>query len=222
MACSQPGKKPSGSIDQIYYFIYYLLISETVSRLKISFWFRNWEIMSKVLQSYPKCKSEDGQMEMFYRGIGKRRASHQSSEHDLEEQIGEWANMTWFLLALGGVCLLKRRQQAAAAAQAQQQQQQYHFYHSYLQQQHPQQLNTSGHRYVTEQYHLPHKSSYNFYYPGVTAINQTGQLNTSLYSGTAGNTSLMTARGNSLYPNTSAINNTHEGTQEIQYCPVTQ
>lgn len=74
--------------------------------------FRNWEATSKILQSYPKGKTEDGQVEMFHRTIGKRRASsHQSSEHDLEEQITEWANMTWFLLALGGVCLQKPRTQ---------------------------------------------------------------------------------------------------------------
>lgn len=71
--------------------------------------FRNWEATSKILQSFPKGKPEDGQAEMFHRTIGKRRASHQSSEHDLEEQITEWANMTWFLLALGGVCLQKPR-----------------------------------------------------------------------------------------------------------------
>lgn len=71
--------------------------------------FRNWEATCKILQSYPKGKAEDGQAEMFHRAIGKRRASHQSSEHDLEEQITEWANMTWFLLALGGVCLQKPR-----------------------------------------------------------------------------------------------------------------
>lgn len=70
--------------------------------------FRNWEVSSKVLQTFPKLKTEDAQAEMFHRGMGKRRASHQSSEHDLEEQINEWANMTWFLLALGGVCLQKR------------------------------------------------------------------------------------------------------------------
>ncbi|XP_037955193.1 neurofibromin isoform X2 [Teleopsis dalmanni] len=69
--------------------------------------FRNWELISKVLQTYPKYKTEDAQAELFHRGVGKRRASHQSSEHDLEEQINEWANMTWFLLALGGVCLHK-------------------------------------------------------------------------------------------------------------------
>lgn len=68
-------------------------------------------IHAQILQSYPKGKLEDGQAEIFHRTIGKRRASHQSSEHDLEEQITEWANMTWFLLALGGVCLQKPRTQ---------------------------------------------------------------------------------------------------------------
>lgn len=73
--------------------------------------FRNWETISKILQSYPKGKPEDSQVEMFHRTIVKRRASHQTSEHDLDEQITEWANMTWFLLALGGVCLQKPRPQ---------------------------------------------------------------------------------------------------------------
>ncbi|XP_054010836.1 neurofibromin isoform X2 [Hylaeus anthracinus] len=69
--------------------------------------FKNWEVTSRQLVSYPKSKTEDGQME-FYRSTGKRRASHQNSEHELEEQINEWANMTGFLCALGGVCLQKR------------------------------------------------------------------------------------------------------------------
>ncbi|XP_037923398.1 neurofibromin isoform X2 [Hermetia illucens] len=80
--------------------------------------FRNWEATSKLLQSYPKYKTEDGQAEVFHRGMGKRRASHQSSEHDLEEQITEWANMTWFLLALGGVCLQRPRLQRQLQSQA--------------------------------------------------------------------------------------------------------
>lgn len=79
--------------------------------------FRNWEATCKILQSYPKGKSEDGQ-EIFHRAIGKRRASHQSSEHDLEEQINEWANMTWFLLSLGGVCLQKPRSHTHRIAQS--------------------------------------------------------------------------------------------------------
>lgn len=67
----------------------------------------------KLLQTYPKGKADEGQAEMFHRSMGKRRTSHQSSEHDLEEQITEWANMTWFLLALGGVCLQKPRTRIA-------------------------------------------------------------------------------------------------------------
>ena len=82
---------------------------KTLSNLIIHWPFRNWEASSKILQTYPKCKTEDGQAEIFHRGMGKRRASHQSSEHDLEEQIIEWANMTWFLLAMGGVCLQRPR-----------------------------------------------------------------------------------------------------------------
>ncbi|KAG8232721.1 hypothetical protein J437_LFUL013314, partial [Ladona fulva] len=71
--------------------------------------FRNWETSTKMLTSYPKAKMEDGQVEAaFHRGMGKRRASHQSSEHELEDQINEWANMTGFLCALGGVCLQRK------------------------------------------------------------------------------------------------------------------
>lgn len=61
-----------------------------------------------MLTSYPKAKLEDGQMEALPWSIGKRRSSHQSSEHELEEQINEWANMTGFLCALGGVCLQRK------------------------------------------------------------------------------------------------------------------
>lgn len=45
------------------------------------------------------------QVESFCRSNVKRRAAHQNSEHEVEEQINEWANMTGFLCALGGVCL---------------------------------------------------------------------------------------------------------------------
>ncbi|XP_021921694.1 neurofibromin isoform X3 [Zootermopsis nevadensis] len=70
--------------------------------------FRNWEASTKMLTSYPKTKIEDGQVESFHRSVGKRRASHQNSEHELEDQINEWANMTGFLCALGGVCLQRK------------------------------------------------------------------------------------------------------------------
>ncbi|KZS14138.1 Neurofibromin [Daphnia magna] len=71
--------------------------------------FKNWDIATKQLQSYPKARVEEGQTnESFHRSAGKRRASHQSTEHELEDQVNEWANMTGFLCALGGVCLQRR------------------------------------------------------------------------------------------------------------------
>ncbi|PSN44310.1 Neurofibromin [Blattella germanica] len=70
--------------------------------------FRNWEASTRMLTSYPKAKLEDGQVESFHRSVGKRRASHQNSEHELEDQINVWANMTGFLCALGGVCLQRK------------------------------------------------------------------------------------------------------------------
>ncbi|XP_025987354.2 neurofibromin isoform X2 [Solenopsis invicta] len=70
--------------------------------------FKNWEATSRQLSSYPKSKTEDVQIEPFCRGNVKRRAAHQNSEHEVEEQINEWANMTGFLCALGGVCLQRR------------------------------------------------------------------------------------------------------------------
>lgn len=70
--------------------------------------FRTWETTCRQLTNYPKTKSDDGQVEAFHRSAGKRRASHQNSEHELEEQINLWANMTGFLCALGGVCLQRR------------------------------------------------------------------------------------------------------------------
>ncbi|XP_071038330.1 neurofibromin isoform X2 [Parasteatoda tepidariorum] len=71
--------------------------------------FMNWEVSTKLLVSYPKTKLEDPQIcEGFHRTIGKRRASHQSTEHELEDQLNEWANMTGFCCAMGGVCLLRK------------------------------------------------------------------------------------------------------------------
>ncbi|KAK4305959.1 hypothetical protein Pmani_022180 [Petrolisthes manimaculis] len=69
----------------------------------------NWENATKALVSYPKARLEDGPMpDSFHRTVCKRRPSHQSSEHEMEiqDQVNEWANMTGFLCALGGVCLL--------------------------------------------------------------------------------------------------------------------
>ncbi|KAK9758709.1 GTPase-activator protein for Ras-like GTPase [Popillia japonica] len=76
--------------------------------------FMNWNSTCKNLASYPKAKVEDGQMEPFHRSAGKRRASHQNSEHELE--INEWANMTGFLCALGGVCLQRKSPSRASSS----------------------------------------------------------------------------------------------------------
>ncbi|XP_042885722.1 neurofibromin-like isoform X12 [Penaeus japonicus] len=83
--------------------------------------FINWENSTKMLVSYPKAKLEEGQIsDSFHRTVYKRRASHQSTEHELEiqDQVNEWANMTGFLCALGGVCLLGKspsRQQGVSS-----------------------------------------------------------------------------------------------------------
>lgn len=65
---------------------------------------------------HSKSKLEDGQVEPFHRNVGKRRSSQQSCEHDPEEQLEEWANMTGFLVALGGVCLQRKTPPKPAAA----------------------------------------------------------------------------------------------------------
>lgn len=60
--------------------------------LKIQAWeetFRNWDVLTKVLTSYPKTKLEDGTLEPFHRSAGKRRASHQNSEHELEVPVSK-------------------------------------------------------------------------------------------------------------------------------------
>ena len=71
----------------------------------------NWESSTKHFMAYPKGKAgpeEGGQAMSEFHHRGKRRASHHSSDHDLEDQINEWANMTGFLCALGGVCLQRK------------------------------------------------------------------------------------------------------------------
>lgn len=71
--------------------------------------FMNWDATTKFLVSYPKSKLDSSeQLDALHRNVSKRRASHQSTEHELEDQINEWANMTGFLCALGGVCLQKK------------------------------------------------------------------------------------------------------------------
>ncbi|XP_074600003.1 neurofibromin 1 isoform X2 [Brevipalpus obovatus] len=71
--------------------------------------FMSWESATRSLVSYPKAKLEmEGQAEVTHRNVSKRRTSQHSTEHELEDQINEWANMTGFLCALGGVCLQRK------------------------------------------------------------------------------------------------------------------
>lgn len=70
--------------------------------------FINWESTTKLLSQFPKQKSDDVQQSDTFHRMGKRRASHHSTEHELEDQVNEWANMTGFLCALGGVCLQRK------------------------------------------------------------------------------------------------------------------
>ncbi|XP_013381612.1 neurofibromin-like [Lingula anatina] len=69
--------------------------------------FMNWESATRYLVTYPKSKLDDGSLigDTFHRANKRRASSHQSTEHDLEDMLNEWANMTGFLCALGSVCL---------------------------------------------------------------------------------------------------------------------
>ncbi|KAJ8682950.1 hypothetical protein QAD02_018742 [Eretmocerus hayati] len=68
--------------------------------------YRNWSVISRQFQFSPKSKGDDGQSDSG-RGTSKRRTSHQNPDQEQEDICSEWANMTGFLLALGGVCLEK-------------------------------------------------------------------------------------------------------------------
>ncbi|KAF6025159.1 Nf1 [Bugula neritina] len=57
-----------------------------------------WKKSTDFLQHFPH--KVDGGMTM------KKRA-HTQNEHELDDQLHEWVNMTGFLLALGSVCLVK-------------------------------------------------------------------------------------------------------------------
>ncbi|XP_064619782.1 neurofibromin-like isoform X5 [Lineus longissimus] len=74
--------------------------------------FRNWENVTKWLTNYPKAKYDEGMVSE--RAMAKRRASsHTNTEHDLEDQLNEWANMTGFLCALGCVSLQNKPHRAS-------------------------------------------------------------------------------------------------------------
>jgi len=44
-------------------------------------------LTTNILTSYPKTKLDESQVEAFHRAMGKRRASHHNSEHELEVKI---------------------------------------------------------------------------------------------------------------------------------------
>ncbi|XP_047542622.1 neurofibromin isoform X1 [Vanessa atalanta] len=70
--------------------------------------FRCWDSVCKLLQKYPKGVSADEPPEPPHRAAAKRRVAPHSADHDCEMQIQEWANITSFLCALGGVCLQRK------------------------------------------------------------------------------------------------------------------
>ena len=73
----------------------------------------NWESSTRYLVNYPKTKMDENVIgESLYRTMTKRRTSHQSTEHELEDHLNEWANMTGFLCALGSVCLQNKSYRA--------------------------------------------------------------------------------------------------------------
>lgn len=67
-----------------------------------------WDNVTRVLDIYPKGKPEEGSGSgSLGETIRLRRkpTHHGTSDHELEDQLNEWANMTGFLCALGSVAL---------------------------------------------------------------------------------------------------------------------
>ncbi|XP_074643053.1 neurofibromin-like [Tubulanus polymorphus] len=67
--------------------------------------FTTWDTATKILENFPKTKPEEPADTYASRNITKRRLQPNSTEHELEDQLNEWANMTGFLCALGCVSL---------------------------------------------------------------------------------------------------------------------
>lgn len=60
--------------------------------------------MCKIFLAFAKSKSDDGIIEHLLKSAGCRISAQQNPEHEVEDHINEWANMTGFLCALGGIC----------------------------------------------------------------------------------------------------------------------
>ncbi|XP_077995279.1 neurofibromin-like isoform X2 [Glandiceps talaboti] len=76
---------------------------------------KRWENVTKQLTNYPKSgKLEESPSSESLRTVvsrGRRQSSYSVGfqDHELDDQICEWHNMTGFLCALGGVCLQQKR-----------------------------------------------------------------------------------------------------------------
>lgn len=75
-----------------------------------------WDSMTKLLMN-AKSKIENDANSELARNIAKRRQSQQSAEHDSEDYLIEWTNMTGWLCALGGVCIQSSKYSQKAAPQ---------------------------------------------------------------------------------------------------------
>ncbi|KAK3767382.1 hypothetical protein RRG08_049749 [Elysia crispata] len=76
---------------------------------------RNWDAVTRYLESNPKMKMEEGREFVDVMRISKRPKNPISNtEHELEDQLNEWANMTGFLCALGGVRLSNKSQKVGS------------------------------------------------------------------------------------------------------------
>ncbi|XP_052799724.1 neurofibromin-like isoform X3 [Mya arenaria] len=70
--------------------------------------FRNWGVVTSYLEAYPKdhkVKIDDTAAVGDAIRAKRKPPHHANTEHELEDQLNEWANMTGFLCALGGVRL---------------------------------------------------------------------------------------------------------------------
>ena len=81
--------------------------------------FSNWDQITKLLMN-AKTKNENDSANLeIARTIAKRRQSQQSTDHDSEDHILEWTNMTGFLCALGGICIQSKLKTTANKLQQQ-------------------------------------------------------------------------------------------------------
>ena len=101
-----------GKCHQQYESVRAVILSDTIIELQtISRLLQSWEQtyllwtpLTKFLVQFPKFKGEEV-VDMAHRSGAKRRASHQNTEHELDDNLNEWVNMTGFLCALGSVAL---------------------------------------------------------------------------------------------------------------------